>query len=447
MNSSYLIKFEQDTLHVSFNPDLSGTGDRIVRDASIQLQILINQGQLQGGTLLKINGPLSVLVSYVLAHELGHLYSAIAVFDPRLGGEQKNRYVVTISSSPEYAVGDILEFNQEQIEQVVSTVAANQDNSSFLLSVTENCLKLGFNPEIQAPGNQIVKDVAARLEELIISNKLKGGALLNINGRASALASFVIAHKLAHLYSAIAVFDPKMGDKGLARYVVTIEHGSEYQVGDVMAYPVLESSPVKIVICGSPNTGKTCLREGLKQAIKNISGIPDDFAYLFSGCPDGDGAWFLETARKYPEVAKEMKQNYKASFTPEFAREKAQQIKGSQNSLVVFDVGGKITQENWLIMSEATHAVIVAQKQELDNQNTRQWAKEWQEFCQSLDLPVIALIYSDRDGQADIIQDESGLLRGTVHNLTRDQDVSSRPMVKELAQLLTDLANSRSRLS
>ena len=444
MNSSYLMKFEQDTLHVRFNPDVSGTGDRIVRDALIQLQTLIDGEKLRGGSLLKINGPLSVLVSYVLAHELGHLYSAIAVFDPRLGGEKKNRYVVTISCSPQYVVGDILEFNQEQIHTVVSTVAANQDNSSFLLSVGEDSLKVGFNPELQAPGNQIVKDVAARLEELIVSNKLRGGALLSINGRASALASFVIAHKLAHLYGAIAVFDPKMGDKGLDRYVVTIEHGSEYQVGEVMAYPVSERSPVKLVLCGSPNTGKTCLREGLKQAIKNISGIPDDFAYLFSGCPDGDGAWFLETARKYPEVAKEMKQNYKTSFTPEFARERAQQIKGSQNSLVVFDVGGKITQENWLIMSEATHAVILAQKQELDNGNGKQWAKEWQEFCQSLDLPVVALIYSDKDGQTDVIRYQSGLLTGIVHNLTRNQDVSLRPMVQELAKLVTDLARSRS---
>ncbi|MEH2056221.1 MAG: hypothetical protein V7K97_08690 [Nostoc sp.] len=40
--------------------------------------------------------------------------------------------------------------------------------------------------------------------------------------------------KLSKLDSAIAFFDPKIGDRGLDRYVVTISNHPEYKVGDIL---------------------------------------------------------------------------------------------------------------------------------------------------------------------------------------------------------------------
>lgn len=64
----------------------------------------------------------------------------------------------------------------------------------------------------------------------------------------------------------------------------------------------------------------------------------------------------------------------------------------------------------------------------------------WQEFCTSLNLPAIAIIYSDYSGKADRIETESPLLTGSVHYLERGEDVSTRPMVRSLAKLLVNLA-------
>ncbi|NES67199.1 MAG: hypothetical protein F6K24_19095 [Okeania sp. SIO2D1] len=50
--------------------------------------------------MLKIKGRISVLASYTFAHQLGHLYGAIAVSDTRL-----NAYVVVISTTPDYPLG------------------------------------------------------------------------------------------------------------------------------------------------------------------------------------------------------------------------------------------------------------------------------------------------------------------------------------------------------
>lgn len=57
---------------------------------------------------------------------------------------------------------------------------------------------------------------------------------------------------------------------------------------------------MKVMLC-APQSGKSCLREGLKQAIRQIKGAP----YAFSACPDGEGAWFAETARRNLQQARQ----------------------------------------------------------------------------------------------------------------------------------------------
>lgn len=435
MNSSYLIDYEDNTLKMRFSKTISAKGDRIVLDTKEQLDRLLELKCLPQGGLLKINGPASIPISYLIAHELGHLFSTIAIFDPKIGGEQQNRYVVAINYDPQYQVGDILEFEDDKVIRVSSCQTSQRDNSSFLLDLQDNILKVGFNPSITASSDRIVADVAARLDELVAEERITGDCLLKINGRASVIASYVIAHKLSHLCSAIAVFDPKIGDRGIDRYIVTSAHGSNKSIGDTLEYVVPQKHTAKVVICGSPNTGKTCFREGLKQALRNIPNIPDTFCLFISGCPDGDGAWFLETAQKYPDVARELKDKYKARFTPKFAEGKAAEISAIQNSLLVFDVGGKITLENWLIMSKATHAVIL--------DKSKAGFAGWEKFCGGMDLPIIAKIYSEQYGSSDVINYENNQLVGSVHNLGRNEsNLESRPMIRELAKLLVDLVVS-----
>lgn len=424
--TSYHINLEGDTLKVDFNRDVPAKGDQLVRDAETRLDEMIQSGEIKGGTLLKIFGPQSIAICYTIAHKVGHLYGAIAVCDPRIG------HVVVISTTPAYPVGKRLDLVSQSHDKQECDNASNTTESSFLVSLEGDTLKVGFNPNVTADGDQIVKDTAAQLEQLYASGKLKGN-LLKINGRASVLSSYVIAHKLAHLYGTIALFDPKIGDKGLDRYIVVISHGEDYRVGDTFDIEYNPKPNIKVVLCGPPNTGKTVFRDGLKQTISQLNDAPNDF-FVISGCPDGDGAWFSETARNNSDRAKEFKQAYKANFTPKFAQDKAEVLRAIKNSLLLFDVGGKITPENETIMAEATHAVILA-KTEAD-------VIEWQKICQKLNLSVIAIIYSDKEASQDSIETESPLLTGIVHHLERGEDVSGRPVIQALANFLVNLTNS-----
>ena len=100
--SSYNISFIDGILKIGFGDPAQN--DAIVKDAEKRLDEMTGNNELPGGKLIKINGPASLPVAMVLAHKLGHLYGAIAVFDPKLG-----KYVVSISHDPDYTLGDLVE--------------------------------------------------------------------------------------------------------------------------------------------------------------------------------------------------------------------------------------------------------------------------------------------------------------------------------------------------
>jgi CRISPR-associated protein Csx3 len=91
----------------------------------------------------------------------------------------------------------------------------------------DNILKISFGDPAQ--NDQIVKDAAKRLDDMIKTGQLSGGELMRIHGPASLPVAMVIAHSLGHLYQALACFDPK-----LAKYVVAIAHGDKYRAGDLI---------------------------------------------------------------------------------------------------------------------------------------------------------------------------------------------------------------------
>jgi CRISPR-associated protein Csx3 len=67
------------------------------------LEMMVKNGELAGGEIVKINGPASLPVAMVIAHALGHLYGAIACFDPKMG-----KYVVCIAHGDIYRIGDLI---------------------------------------------------------------------------------------------------------------------------------------------------------------------------------------------------------------------------------------------------------------------------------------------------------------------------------------------------
>ncbi|WP_013324926.1 CRISPR-associated protein Csx3 [Gloeothece verrucosa] len=99
--TTYHIELEGDVLKIGFGTPAQN--DQIVQDAAKRLQEMIQQGELKGGKILKINGPASLPVACVITHKVAHLYGAIAVYDPKLG-----KYVVCITHDPNYQLGDLI---------------------------------------------------------------------------------------------------------------------------------------------------------------------------------------------------------------------------------------------------------------------------------------------------------------------------------------------------
>lgn len=98
----YNINLDGDTMNVSFGDPASN--DAIVKEVAATLKSMKADGILAGGPLLKINGPASLPVAFVIAHDVLHLYGAVAVRDPKLG-----KYVVAISHNPDYSTGDLID--------------------------------------------------------------------------------------------------------------------------------------------------------------------------------------------------------------------------------------------------------------------------------------------------------------------------------------------------
>ena len=187
---------------------------------------------------------------------------------------------------------------------------------------------------------------------------------------------------------------------------------------------------MKIVLCGPPHAGKSCFRYGIKEAIRSIEDAP--YPYFITGCPDGEGSWFQETASKYLDDAIEYKKQYKSKFTPEFVTLTSNSVKNCSVPLTLIDVGGIIDIANEEICKFATHSVILFK--EIED------LIAWQEFCQKLDLTIIAEIKSDYQGVTDkvINKDGDGCYRGSVHYLERgDLSIATRPTVKKLAQIIS----------
>jgi CRISPR-associated protein Csx3 len=96
--------------------------------------------------------------------------------------------------------------------------------ATYKVSLSAETLSIGFGDE-PAGNDRIVRDVI----DLLDAVRFPGGSLLKIDGPASLPVAFAIAHKVAHLYGAIAIKDPK-----LSGFVVAISHHPDYPIGMVI---------------------------------------------------------------------------------------------------------------------------------------------------------------------------------------------------------------------
>jgi CRISPR-associated protein Csx3 len=287
------------------------------------------------------------------------------------------------------------------------------DNSTELL--------IGFSKGLKEENSQLLKDAL----RLLKTEALLGGHLIKLNGECSLPVAMALAHAVADIFQVVACFDPKLNS-----YVVCISRDPAIPVGQIIPNKKTDELSKKIVLCGPPHSGKSCLRYGLKTILQQIPGAP--YPYVITACPDGEGAWFHETASQHPALAVQLKTDHKQAFSQDFAERIARNVKTCSVPLVLVDVGGKIDDKNRLICAGATHAIILAA-------NSAD-ADKWLEFCQQLNLQVVAQLESDYHATADRLDGiQHNVLRGAVHHLERGEDLANRPIIQELARHLLSL--------
>ena len=188
----------------------------------------------------------------------------------------------------------------------------------------------------------------------------------------------------------------------------------------------------KIVVAGPPRSGKSCFNKGIKDTIQSIPNAP--YPFVHTACPDGEGSWFQETMNANPVLAAKLKADYKSKFTPEFVQMQSKAVKNLGNDscpLNFIDIGGMTTAENAKICEGANAAIILSGETAI----AAGLPAEWKKFFDGLGIPVIAEVYSDYNGNEDIVRGvaEDGVFRGSVHHLERGEVLSNRPTLKELA--------------
>lgn len=96
-------------------------------------------------------------------------------------------------------------------------------------------LRIGLGDPALA--DAIVRDAASRLKEMADAHELDGGGIIGVNGPAPIPVAVVIAHAIAHLFSAVAMWVP-----ALDAYVVSISHDPDYTVGQLLDRSVIEGT-------------------------------------------------------------------------------------------------------------------------------------------------------------------------------------------------------------
>ena len=115
------------------------------------------------------------------------------------------------------------------MQSPTSNPPAGEESTYTITRDADGILRIAFG--VPSANDQIVKDAVARLDAMTQAGELSGGGLLKINGPASLPVAMVLGHKLAHLFQAIACFDPK-----LEKYVVVISHSPnpDYVIGNLI---------------------------------------------------------------------------------------------------------------------------------------------------------------------------------------------------------------------
>jgi CRISPR-associated protein Csx3 len=184
---------------------------------------------------------------------------------------------------------------------------------------------------------------------------------------------------------------------------------------------------MKIALCGPPQSGKSVLRERLKQSLLTLA--PNIHPYMLNTNPDGEGAWFQKTFERDALNARQLKTAIKQKWTPAHADLYASWVRNATTPLTFIDLGGIPDQLSRTICAAATHAILLAR--------TEDALLPWREFSVQCNLTILAELLSAYDAPEDqLFSPPTPTFRAAIHHLERGDLHSPRPAIDALAHFI-----------
>lgn len=181
----------------------------------------------------------------------------------------------------------------------------------------------------------------------------------------------------------------------------------------------------KIVICGSPHSGKSVFITNLYKI------LPQKYTFLIRACPDGEGVFSNNKNQNIIQLTKR-----KGEMSSEFVKEVKQQISKETAPIVLIDVGGLQSKENEEIFKDCDLAIILDKSEEN--------IKSWEEFCLKQNVGILAEVKSELGKEfKSWLDDSEDIIKGNIANFQRGEDKTKDIIVSKLAKEISDIASNK----